>query len=132
MKLNATTITAAVAVLAVLITLATGIYQLGRLSQQVANLSLQIDQVREENRIQIDQAREENRVQIDRIREENRVQIDQVREENRRDNAALLEELRRSIRQLLDALGNHTHDADGNPVFTIPPGSEPDIENRPQ
>ena len=121
MKLNATTITAAVAVLAVLITLATGIYQLGRLSQQVANLSLQIDQVREENRIQ-----------IDRIREENRVQIDQVREENRRDNAALLEELRRSIRQLLDALGNHTHDADGNPVFTIPPGSEPDIENRPQ
>ena len=110
MKLNATTITAAVAVLAVLITLATGIYQLGRLSQQVANLSLQIDQVREENR----------------------VQIDQVREENRRDNAALLEELRRSIRQLLDALGNHTHDADGNPVFTIRPGSEPDIENRPQ
>ena len=121
MKLNATTITATVAVLAVLITLATGVYQLGRLSQQVANLSLQIDQVREENRIQ-----------IDRIREENRVQIDQVREENRRDNAALLEELRRSIRQLLDALGNHTHDADGNPVFTIPPGSEPDIENRPQ
>ena len=128
MKLNATTITAAVAVLAVLITLATGIYQLGRLSQQVANLSLQIDQVREENRIQIDQAREENRVQIDRVR----VEIDQIREENRRDNAALLEELRRSIRQLLDALGNHTHDTDGNPVFTIPPGSEPDIENRPQ
>ena len=128
MKLNATTITAAVAVLAVLITLATGIYQLGRLSQQVANLSLQIDQVREENRIQIDQAREENRVQIDRLR----VEIDQIREENRRDNAALLEELRRSIRQLLDALGNHTHDAGGNPVFTIPPGSEPDIENRPQ
>ena len=117
MKLNATTITAAVAVLAVLITLATGIYQLGRLSQQVANLSLQIDQVREENRIQIDQVR---------------VEIDQIREENRRDNAALLEELRRSIRQLLDALGNHTHDADGNPVFTIPPGSEPDSENRPQ
>ena len=110
MKLNAATITAAVAVLAVLITLATGIYQLGRLSQQVANLSLQIDQVREENRIQ----------------------IDQVREENRRDNAALLEELRRSIRQLLDALGNHTHDADGNPVFTIPPGYEPDTGNRPQ
>ena len=128
MKLNATTITAAVAVLAVLITLATGIYQLGRLSQQVANLSLQIDQVREENRIQIDQAREENRIQIDRVR----VEIDQIREENRRDNAALLEELRRSIRQLLDALGNHTHDADGNPVFTIPPGSEPDSENRPQ
>ena len=124
MKLNATTITAAVAVLAVLITLATGIYQLGRLSQQVANLSLQIDQVREENRIQIDQVREE----IDQVR----VEIDQIREENRRDNAALLEELRRSIRQLLDALGNHTHDADGNPVFTIPPGSEPDIENRPQ
>ena len=128
MKLNTTTITAAVAVLAVLITLATGIYQLGRLSQQVANLSLQIDQVREENRIQIDQAREENRIQIDRVR----VEIDQIREENRRDNAALLEELRRSIRQLLDALGNHTHDADGNPVFTIPPGSEPDSENRPQ
>lgn len=132
MKLNAMNISAAAAVLALLITSATGIYQLGRLSNQVENLSVQIDQVREENRVQIDQLREENRVQIGQLRGE----IDQLREENRRDNAALrielLEELRRSVRQILDALGNHTHDASGNPVFTLPPGYEPDTGNRPQ
>ena len=81
MKLTAANITAAVAVVMMLIATATGIYQLGQLSNQVDNLSVQIDLLREE--------------------------------------------MRRGNQQLLYSLANHTHDADGNAVFTIPPGMEP-------
>ena len=81
MKLNAANITAAVAVVMMLITAATGIYQLGKLSNQVENLSVQIEELREE--------------------------------------------MHRGNQQLLYSLANHTHDADGNAVFTVPPGMEP-------
>ena len=81
MKLNAANITAGVAVVMMLIAGATGIYQLGQLSNQVENLSVQMDELRDE--------------------------------------------IRRSNQQLFHALANHTHDGDGNAVFTVPPGSEP-------
>ena len=81
MKLTAANITAAVAVVMMLIATATGTYQLGQLSNQVDNLSVQIDLLREE--------------------------------------------MRRGNQHLLYSLANHTHDADGNAVFTIPPGMEP-------
>ena len=55
-----------------------------------------------------------------------------LREELRFEIAALREELRRSHRELLDALGNHTHDPDGNARFSVPSSSEPDTGNRPQ
>ena len=81
MNLNAANITAAVAVLMMLITAATGIYQLGKLSNQVENLSVQIEELREE--------------------------------------------MHRANQQLLYSLANHTHDENGNAVFTVPPGMEP-------
>jgi len=89
MKLNAANITATVAVVMMLIAAATGIYQLGVLSNQVENLSDQIGDMREE--------------------------------------------MRRSNQQLLHSLANHTDDADGNDVFTVPPGTEPTgaISNQP-
>ena len=37
----------------------------------------------------------------------------------------IAEEIRRSNQQLLHALSNHTHDENGNAVFTVPPGSDP-------
>lgn len=92
MKLNAANITAAVAVVMMLITAATGIYQLGRLSSQMDNLS---------------------------------AQLELLREEMLRNNLELREEMRRGNQQLLYSLANHTHDADGNAVFTTPPGMEP-------
>ena len=92
MKLNAANITAAVAVVMMLITAAAGIYQLGELSNQVDNLS---------------------------------AQIELLREEMYRSNQELREEIRRSNQQLRYSLANHTHDADGNAVFTVPPGMEP-------
>lgn len=92
MKPSAANITAAVAVVMMLIATATGIYQLGRLSNAVDNLS---------------------------------VQMDLLREETNRSNRELREEMRRGNQQLLYSLANHTHDADGDAVFTIPPGMEP-------
>lgn len=91
-KLNAANITAAVAVMTMLIATATGIYQLGQLSNQMENLS---------------------------------VQIDLLRQEMHRSNQELREEMRRGNQDLLYSLANHTHDADGNAVFTVPPGMEP-------
>ena len=139
MKLNTANITAAAAVIALLLTLFGAIYQQGRLSNQLENLSAQIALVREGNRLDYvdlsrDNAalREEMQRGDDALLEELRRDNAALREEMQRGDAALLEELRRSIRQLLDALGSHTHDASGNPVFTVPPGSESDIENRPQ
>ena len=92
MKANAGNITAAVAVVMMLITAAAGIYQLGELSNRVDNLS---------------------------------AQIELLRQEMLRNNQELREEIRRSNQQLLYSLANHTHDADGNAVFTVSPGLEP-------
>ena len=92
MRVNAGNITAAVAVVMMLIAGAAGIYQLGELSNQVDNLSMQIEL---------------------------------LREEMYRSNQELREEIWRSNQQLLYSLANHTHDADGNAVFTVPPGMEP-------
>ena len=81
MKLNASTITTAVAVLTLLITIGTGMFYLGNLSDRVENLSVETGDIREE--------------------------------------------MRRNNEQFLHLLGNHTHDDDGNAVFTVPPGMEP-------
>lgn len=89
MRFDASTITTAVAVLTLLITIGSGMFYLGKLSNQVENLSVRIDN--------------------------------------------LHEEVRRNNEQLLHLLANHTHDDDGNAVFTVPPGTEPTgaIPNQP-
>ena len=146
MKLNTANVTAAAAVIALLLTLFGAIYQQGRLSNQLENLSAQIALVREENRLDYVELRRDNeeirreitalREEMQRgdaaLREELRFEIAALREEMQRGYAALLEELRRSNRELLDALGNHTHDSDGNARFSVPSSSEPDTGNRPQ
>ena len=88
MKLNAANVTAAVAVVMMLIAAATWIYQLGQLSEQVESLSVQMEDLREEIRL-------------------------------------MREDMRRGNQQLLYSLANHTHDDDGNALFTMPPGMEP-------
>ena len=81
MRLNASTVTTAVAVLTLLVTIGTGMFYLGKLSNQVDNLSAEVDELREE--------------------------------------------MRRNHEEFLHLLDNHTHDADGSAVFTVPPGSKP-------
>ena len=86
----------------------------------------------EEIRREITALREEMQRGDAALREELRFEIAALREEMQRGDAALLEELRRSNRELLDALGNHTHDPDGNARFSVPSSPEPDTGNRPQ
>ena len=132
MKFNAPIITAIVAAIALLATLASGMYQLGQLSNQVENLALQNASLREENRRDYAELREENRRDYEELRRDNaelreefRRDIAGLRDELQRGDEAMLDELRRSVRQLLEALSNHTHNSDGDAVFTLPPGSEP-------
>ena len=146
MKLNNANIMAAVAVITLLLVLGGAFYQQGRLSNQLESLSAQITLVREENRIDYVELRRDNeeirreiaalREELQRgdaaLREELRFEIAALREELQRGDAALLEELRRSHRELLDALGNHTHDSDGNALFAIPSNPEPDTGNQSQ
>lgn len=89
MRFDAPTITTTVAVLTLLITIGSGMFYLGKLSNQVESLSVRIDN--------------------------------------------LHEEVRRNNEQLLHLSANHTHDENGNAVFTVPPGTEPTgaIPNQP-
>lgn len=113
MQVNAGNITAIAAIVALAVTLLAavggGIYQLSELSTRVDHLSAELEQL---------PTRDEVRILI--------------AEEIRRSNAELREDLRRSNQQLLHALANHTHDADGQALFAVPPGSESFSEQRPQ
>ena len=54
-----------------------------------------------------------------------RMEIRDLRTEIQDTREELLTEIRRSNQQILDALANHTHDADGNAVFRSPPVANP-------
>lgn len=95
MRVNAANIVATATVLAVVITL---LAIVGTGIFRLGELSTQVEQI-------------SNEVEQLPTREEVRILI--------------AEEIRRSNQQLFHALANHTHDGDGNAVFTVPPGSEP-------
>ncbi len=54
-----------------------------------------------------------------------RMEIRDLRTEIQDTREELLTEIRRSNQQILNALANHTHDADGNAVFRSPPVASP-------
>jgi uncharacterized coiled-coil DUF342 family protein len=58
------------------------------------------------------------------LREEMRQQRNELLEEMRQQRNELLEEMRRGNQQLLLALANHSHDADGQPIFRVPVNPE--------
>ena len=124
MTINAGNITAIVTVLALAVTLlaavGSGIYQLSALNSRVDQLSAEVEQLATRDEVRI------------LVAEESRRNNAELREENRRNNEETLEEIRRIGQQLLHSLANHTHDADGNAVFTVPPGSEPPSDQQPQ
>ena len=152
MKLNSGTITAGVAVLAIVIALAGMVYQQGRLvnrvdalSQKVDALSADMDQLMGqvgELKVQVDLntaaiARLETAVQQLEVAvqqnsaaiQHNTTRIDLlfelVRELPTRAEVSILisEAITRNSRLLLEALDGHTHTDDGV-VFSIPPGIE--------
>ncbi len=75
-----------------------GFFWLGKLSNRVGHLENRVDQLADEMR--------------------------EMCEEMRNQRAELLEEIRRGNQQLLLALANHSHDADGQPIFRVPVSPE--------
>jgi hypothetical protein len=117
MDTDVATITAIAGVLAVIISMmalvGTGISRLSRLSNQVANLSAQaLEQRQDLNRVET-----ALRAEIHTIRDELRAEMRANREE-------LLAEMRRGNQLLLIALANHEHDENGHAIFTAPVGTD--------
>ncbi len=86
-----------------------GFFWLGKLSNRVGQLETRVDRLGDE---------------VHDLREEMRKQGDDLREEMRDLRNELLEEMRRGNQQLLIALANHSHDADGQPIFRVPVSPE--------
>jgi anion-transporting ArsA/GET3 family ATPase len=93
-----------------------GFFWLGKLSNRVGHLEHRVDQLADELREEMRELREEMRQQQNELLEEMR----ELREEMRQQRNELLEEMRRGNQQLLLALANHSHDADGQPIFRMP------------
>lgn len=103
------TIVAIVNVITLLALIGGGIFWLGKLSNRVSHLENRVDQL--ENKIdQVDK-------KVDQLADDMREEMRNLREDMR-------EEIRRGNQQLLLALANHSHDADGQPIFRIPVNPE--------
>ena len=99
------TVVAIVNVITLLILIGGGVSWLGKLGNRVSNLENRVDQL--ETKID----------QVDK-------KVDQLADEMREMREEIREEIRRGNQQLLLALANHSHDADGQPIFRIPVSPE--------
>ncbi len=126
-------ITAIVSILSLFILGAGGTYWLGRLRNQVDHLGKETGQLSNrfdqlDNRVdqlvgQVGQLN--NRVdQLDSRVDQLSNRVDQLNHDMREGFRGLHEEIRRGNQQLLQALASHTHDAEGQPTFRVPVGSE--------
>ena len=70
------------------------------------------------------QLREELKADMAQLRSDFREDMAQLRSDFREDMAQLREDFRRSHQQLMLALINHSHNDDGQAVFTAPPEME--------
>ena len=91
------------------------------LSREIAvnkeELSREIAANKEELRREIAANKEELRSEIVSAESRLRSEIDKAKNE-------VLQEIRRSHQQIIIAVANHTHNADGQAVFTLPPDTE--------
>ncbi len=88
------------------------------LKEEIAATKLEVFKAKAELRQEIADAKAELRQEITNTRTELEVKIDAAKDE-------VLREIRRSHQQLILALVNHTHSANGQAVFTLPPETEP-------
>lgn len=88
------------------------------LKEDVAAVKLEILNAKAELRQEIADAKTELRQEIADARRELEAKIDAARDE-------VLQEIRRSHRQMMLALANHTHNANGQAMFALPPETEP-------
>lgn len=88
------------------------------LKEDIADTKLEVFKAKAELRQEIADTKAELRQEIANTRTELEAKIDAAKDE-------VLLEIRRSHQQLILALVNHTHTANGQAVFTLPPETEP-------
>ena len=108
-SIDPATVIAAASLVTLFILIGSGIYWFGKLSNRVGNLETRVDQLADEMR---------------NMREEMHGQRNELLEAMHNQRTELLEEMRRGNQQLLLALANHSHDADGQPIFRVPVNPE--------
>ena len=116
---NAQTIIAIAAVLTflviALVPAASGLYWLVQLNGKVDYLQAEL----EDTQVEIHDIRQE----VQDIRQEvydTRQEVDDIRQEIQDSRRELLVAIEQSENRILDALANHSHDAQGNAIFTRP------------
>ena len=107
---------AVTAVLTLIALVIVGIFWLGELNSDVEQNQQSIVEVRQDIkdvRQELKDVRQELKREIEDLRDELKQEIADTRRE-------ILAAIEDSNRQMLDALANHTHDEDGNAIFTRP------------
>ena len=87
-------------------------------------LKADMAQLRQEQREDMAQLRQEQREDMAQLRQEQREDMAELREDMAQLRQELLAEFRRSHQQLMLALVNHSHNEEGQAVFTAPPDLE--------
>ena len=99
------------------------------LKEDIADTKLEVLKATAELRQEIADTKTELRQEIANTRTELRQEIADTKTELRQEIAdakdEVVREIRRSHQQLILALVNHTHNANGQAVFTLPPETEP-------
>ena len=84
-------------------------------------LKADIGELRNELKADIGELRNELKADMGELRNELKADTGELRNELKADTAGLREDFRRSHQQMLTALAGHTHNEDGQAVFTAPP-----------
>ena len=99
------------------------------LKEDIAATRLEIFNTKAELRQEISDTKAELRQEISDTKAELRQEISDAKDELRQEITTakdeVLREIRRSHQQLVLTLVNHTHNANGQAVFTLPPETEP-------
>ena len=118
------TIGAIVSVAALLLAIGGGIFWWGKFSNRVIQLETRVGQVEQKVDQLSEDLRKEMREHREQMQREMREHREQMQREMRDMRNELLEEMRRGNQHLLLALVNHSHEADGHPVFRVPVSPE--------
>ena len=123
----ASVVVAVMAVLTFVVLLIAGIFWLGELNsdvernqQAIVEVNQELKGVRNELKQDIEDVRNELKQDIEDVRNELKHEISSTRQEILKEIENTNREIKESNQRILDALANHTHDEDGNAIFTRP------------
>ena len=99
-------------------------FRVGRLPTRAEHNALR-DELRQEFKTEMAQLRQDMRAEMAQLRQDMRAEMAQLRQDMRDEMSQLRDDFRRSHHQLILTLAHHTHQEDGQAIFTLPPDTEP-------